>query len=222
MTEHFFHLNLLGVHEEGVRDIHRAEFLALAAVDAAVGDMGEPDQVEHEVRGNFTRGDQVGFTCTALDTVADRTCLNTGVALDTLGGLLYDRLQAFPSLTEVGKVFCPPLVAKFQHCTLYLSTDLDPLGVGFFGLDDAGLLGLCQQVCTLLAAYFDEGRLPGLVADDSPVAAGKVCTAWDFQLAAAAVRPPAVALLLEFVHGDALVASLVLDDELSLVDLFLG
>ena len=48
-------------------------------------------------------------------------------------------------------------------------------------------------------------------------------SAWrgTFRLAAAAVASPAVSLLFEFVDRDALVASLVLDDELAFVDLFL-
>ena len=51
MAEHLFKFNLLGVHEERVRDLCRAEFLALAAVHTGICNMGEPDQVEHEVRG---------------------------------------------------------------------------------------------------------------------------------------------------------------------------
>lgn len=51
VAEHLFEFNLLGVHEERVRDLCRAEFLALATVHTGVGNVGEPDQVEHEVRG---------------------------------------------------------------------------------------------------------------------------------------------------------------------------
>ena len=49
MAEHLFELDLLGVHKHGVRDLCRAEFLALAAVNAGVRDMGEANKVEHEV-----------------------------------------------------------------------------------------------------------------------------------------------------------------------------
>ena len=51
MAEHLFEFNLLGVHEECIRDLCRAEFLALATVHTGVCNVGEPDQVEHEVRG---------------------------------------------------------------------------------------------------------------------------------------------------------------------------
>ena len=72
MAEHLFEFGLLGVHEESVRDFCRAEFLALATVHAGVRDVGEPDEVEHEV-GRELAGSDVGrvLGC-AVHAVADR------------------------------------------------------------------------------------------------------------------------------------------------------
>ncbi len=115
-----------------------------------------------------------------------------------------------------------PLVAELVHCTFDLSADLDTLGVCRFRGKFLGFDCSVEKFCTLLAADLDKGSLPGLVADDTPVPAGEVCLAGDLHLAPAAVAPAAVAGLFELIHGDTLVASLVLDDELALVDLFLG
>jgi len=82
MAEHLLELDLLGVHEEGVRDIHGAELLALPAVDAGIGDVGVPDQVEHEVWRDLARCHEVRLLGAALDAVADRACFDAGVALD--------------------------------------------------------------------------------------------------------------------------------------------
>ena len=114
-----------------------------------------------------------------------------------------------------------PLVAELEHRTLDFSADLKTLGVGCFGCEDSFLDCTVNEGCTLLGADLDKGCLSGTGSDDTPVPAGKVCLAGDLHLAAAAVRPAAVAGLFEFVDGDTLVASLVLDDELALVDLFL-
>ena len=56
VAEHLLEFDLLGMHEESVRDLGRAEFLALAAVHAGRCDVGEPDEVEHEVRWDFSGG----------------------------------------------------------------------------------------------------------------------------------------------------------------------
>ena len=87
MAEHLLEFDLLGVHEECVRDLCRAEFLALAAVHAGVRDVGEPDEVEHEVRREFTGFDIGRVLGRAVHTVADRAGLDTRVALDAPGGL---------------------------------------------------------------------------------------------------------------------------------------
>jgi hypothetical protein len=50
MAEHLLKFNLLCMHEQCIRDLSRAEFLTLAAVDAGVCNVGKPDEVEHEVR----------------------------------------------------------------------------------------------------------------------------------------------------------------------------
>ena len=92
MAEHLFEFNLLGVHEERVRDLCRAEFLALAAVHTGVGNVGEPDQVEHEVRGQLTGSHIRRVLCCAVHTVADRAGLDTGITLDAAGSLAHDLL----------------------------------------------------------------------------------------------------------------------------------
>jgi hypothetical protein len=83
VAEHLFEFLLLCVHEERVRDLCRAEFLALAAVHAGVRDVSEADEVEHEVRrdlaGSYIRR-VLGGTVNA---VADRTGRDARVALDT-------------------------------------------------------------------------------------------------------------------------------------------
>ena len=82
MAEHLFEFDLLGMHEEGVRDICRAEFLALAAVHAGVRDVGEPDEVEHEV-GRKLPGSDIGRVLgRAVHAVADGTGADARVALD--------------------------------------------------------------------------------------------------------------------------------------------
>jgi hypothetical protein len=42
--------NLLGVHEERVRDLCRTEFMPLVAVHAGVCNVGKPDKMEPDVR----------------------------------------------------------------------------------------------------------------------------------------------------------------------------
>jgi len=83
VSEHLFEFLLLCMHEECIRDLCRAEFLALAAVHTGVRDVGEADKVEHEVRrdlaGSYIRR-VLGGTVNA---VADRTGRDTRVALDT-------------------------------------------------------------------------------------------------------------------------------------------
>ena len=86
VAEHLLEFYLLGVHEERVRDLRRAEFLALAAVHAAGCDVGETDEVEHEVRGDLAWGDVRRVLGRAVDTVADRAGRDVGVALDAAGG----------------------------------------------------------------------------------------------------------------------------------------
>ena len=162
-----------------------------------------------------------GFFFVHPHSETDRAVLNTGVALDAPGSLLHDLLQTVLAFAKCVKVVLAPLVAKLDHCTLDFAPDLKTLGVRCFGCKDTGFHRTAYEVCTLLAADFDEGCLTGLVADDTPVPAGKVCLAGDFILAAAAVGPASVACFFEFVDGDALVSAFVLDDELSLVDLFL-
>ena len=56
--------------------ISRADFLALAAVHAGVGDVGEPDQVEHEVDRKFAGRDIGRVLGPAVNTVADRAVLD--------------------------------------------------------------------------------------------------------------------------------------------------
>ncbi len=143
------------------------------------------------------------------------------IALDAPRGLLHDRrepLRAFPSAP---KSFARHLSPSLSMAPSTLPRISMPFGRRRFGRDHAGLHRSGKEVCTLLAADLDERGLPGLVADDAPVPAGEVCLPRDLHLAPAAVGPPAVALLLELVHRDALVAALVLDDELALVDLLL-
>jgi len=114
-----------------------------------------------------------------------------------------------------------PLVAKLEHCALDFPADLKTLGVGSFGCKDSGLDCAVDELGTLLGADLNESSFSGLLANDTPVSAGKVCLPGDLHLAAAAVAAPSVAGFFELVNGDALVAAFVLDDELALVDLFL-
>ena len=92
MTEHLLEFDLLGVHEERVGNLGRAEFLTLAAVHAGVRDMGEPDEVEHEIWRELPGRDIGRVLGGAVLAVADRACLNTRVALDAPGGLCHDLL----------------------------------------------------------------------------------------------------------------------------------
>lgn len=85
VVEHLLDLNLLGVHEQGIRDLHRAEFLALTTVDTRIRHVGKPDQVEHETRGQNPWFHVMWLLGGTLNTITDWTGFNTGVALDTLG-----------------------------------------------------------------------------------------------------------------------------------------
>jgi len=51
VPEHLLELDLLGMHEEGIRYLGGADFFALAAVDTGWSDVCIPDQVEHKVHG---------------------------------------------------------------------------------------------------------------------------------------------------------------------------
>ena len=54
--------------------------------------MGEADEVEHEVRGDFAGSNIRRVLGRAVNTVADRTGRDTAVALDAAGGLGHDLL----------------------------------------------------------------------------------------------------------------------------------
>ena len=92
VAEHLLEFLLLGMHEQCVRDLCRAEFLALAAVDTAVGYVGVPDQVEHEGDREFAGRHIRGVLGGAVHTVADRALVDALVALDAAGGLAHDLL----------------------------------------------------------------------------------------------------------------------------------
>jgi len=183
--------------------------------------VGQPDKVEHEAWWNVSRRHQVGFLRAAFHTIADRALLDALVAADTAGGFLYDVLQTLSAHTQFFEVLLAPLVAEFQHRVLGLLADLDTLLGSGFDFDYTSSDSPFQKGGALIAARFHKSRLTGFVADDSPIPAGEIGLPGDLQFAAAAVRSPPEALFLELVHGDALVAPLVLDDELAFVDLFL-
>src|SRR5208337_4126191 len=92
MAEHLLELDLLGVHEECIWDLCRAEFLALAAVHAGVRNVGEPDQVEHEAWRDLAGFHVDRVLRGAVDTVADRAGRDTRVALDAPRGFGHDLL----------------------------------------------------------------------------------------------------------------------------------
>ena len=112
------------------------------------------------------------------------------------------------SFEKAFKVLLPPFLAELEHRSLDFSADLDPLRVRRLGLECSCLHRTREQVCTLVAAYFDECGLPGLFTDNAPVPAGEVGLARDLVEATAAVGPPPKALLFEFIDRDPLVASL--------------
>src|SRR5208283_2223227 len=92
MAEHLLELDLLCVHEECIWDLCRAEFLALAAVHAGVRNVGKPDQVEHEAWRDLAGFHVDRVLRGAVDTVADRACRDTRVALDAPRGFGHDLL----------------------------------------------------------------------------------------------------------------------------------
>ena len=73
MAKHLLEFDLLGVHEQRVRDLSRAEFLALAAVDARVRDVGKADEMEHEVRRQLPGGHVRRVLGRAVHAVTDGT-----------------------------------------------------------------------------------------------------------------------------------------------------
>jgi hypothetical protein len=102
------------------------------------------------------------------------------------------------------EVLLAPLVAEFEHCVLDFAADSMPFsGAGSVWSAPAETAWFII-VCALLAADLDEGSLAGLVTDDAPVAAGKICLPGDLHLAATTVAASAIALFFELVHGDAL------------------
>src|SRR5690606_25067888 len=120
-------------------------------------------------------------------------------------------------LAERLEVASAPLVPEFEHRVLGLPANLDALRIRC--LDRELLRGdrAVEKLRALVGADLDERGVARLVADDAPVAACDICLARDLHLAAAAIRAPTIAALFEFVHRDALVASLELDDELAFV-----
>ena len=209
------------MREERQRYLRRTAFFALPAVDAGIGDVRKAAQVEHRVGRDETRADHLVWLLPLVSNGdTDRTMVDARVTLHAPRGLPGNGLPE--GGCECIKVVLAPLVTELVHCILNLGADLDTLGVCRFRGKFLGFDCSVEKFCTLLAADLDKGRLAGLVADDTPVPAGKIRLPGDLHLAAAAVRPAAVAGLFELIHGDTLVASLVLDDELALVDLFLG
>ena len=175
------------MREECHRNIHRTELFALAAVDARIRDVGETASGGTSGSGGalprFTMSGVLFQLVGCGET--DRAVLNTGIALDAPGGLFVDGLpDVCPKSSEI---LLPPLVAELEHCTFDLSADLKTLGVCRFGQRGHRFYCTVNEVCTLVAADLDKGCLTGLVADDTPVTAGKVCLAGDFVLAPAAV-----------------------------------
>ena len=180
MVEHLLHFYLLGVHEQCIRDLHRAVLFALPAVDTRVGYVGKPDHVEHETDREFPGWHEVRFLRAAFHAVTDRAVLDTGITFDAAGGVFNNLRQADFAIAKCRKVVFPPLVAELEHGTFDFRPDLDTFRVCRFGCDGACLDGGTQEFCTLLAADFDERGFSCLVTDDPPVTAGKVCLARDF------------------------------------------
>ncbi len=82
MPEHLLEFDLLGMHEQGIRDLSRADLLALPAVHARIGDMGKTYHVEHEIDGKIPWRDVCWIFRRAFDTVTDRAGIDAPVALD--------------------------------------------------------------------------------------------------------------------------------------------
>jgi len=116
---------------------------------------------------------------------------------------------------------CAPLVSELEHRILDLPADLNTLGICCLCCKDAIFDCTIDEVCPLLGTDLDKGCFSGLVADNPPVSAGKVCLAGDFHLTATAVGPASESFFFKFINLDALVSAFVLDDKLTLVDLFL-
>ncbi len=161
--------------------------------------MGKPDHVEHRTWRNLSGCDEMRLPGTALNTVADRAVLNTCIAFDAAGSLLHDRLKACTAFAECLEIMLPPLVAEFQHCAFNLGTDCKTFWICCRGFKGTCLNRSINEVCTLLGADLDKGCLPGLIADDTPITAGKICLAGNLHLAPAAVAPPAISLFFELI-----------------------
>ena len=213
-------LNLLGVHIERVRNVHRTKLTALTTVDTGVRDVGKADHLEHEVRWNDPRANQVRLLRRTLDTVTDRTVLNTAVAFDTLGRLLHDLVESLSTSSEFRKLLLLVLLAHLDHDILDLAADLKTLCFRCTRVDCSCFLCCIKEHCTLLRTDLNKGCLPGLLSNDTPVSAGEITLARNLGLTALAILTAAIAFLFEFFNGDALVfAVLGHDDELTLVDL---
>jgi len=172
--------------EERQWDLRRTAFFALPAVDAGVRDVRKPAQVEHRVSRDDTMADHqvwlLELVCTGN---TDRAVIDACVTLHAAAGLLCNGLPEDGS--QGFEVVLAPFVAKLEHCILNLSADLDTLGVGCLGCKFLGIDSALDEFCTFLGADFNKGGLAGLLANNSPVPAGKVCLPGDLYLAAAAV-----------------------------------
>ena len=220
VTEHLLQLNLLGVHVERVRNVHRTKLSTLTTVDTGVSNVGKADHLEHEVRRNNSRANQVRLLRRTLDTVADRTVLNTAVAFDTLGGLLHDLVESLSTSSKFCELLLLVLLSHLDHDVLDLTADLKTLCLRCTGVNCACLLCCIKEHCTLVRADLNKGCLSGLLTDDTPVSAGEIALARNLGLTALAVLTAAVAFLFELLNGDTLVlAVLGHNDELTLVDL---
>ena len=226
MAEHLLKLDLLGVHEEGVRDVHRTKFGTLTAVDTRVCDVCEADHLEHEVRRDNSRANQVRLLGGTLNTVADRTCFDTRVALDTLAGCTHNLLESLLTLAEFCELLFLSFLTHVDHGLLDLCANLETLCFRSCGLDNACVYCCVKDCGTLLGANFNKGCLACLLTEDTPVSACEVALARNLGLTALAVLSAAKAFFLELVDLDTLglvctVLIGVLDDELSLVNLLL-